>query len=91
MEHKFRKPYSFDGDSFEKIDLDLDALTGDDMLTAEREFTAAGGFGAMMETSKGYLAILAAKAAKVPAEFINGLPAKEFSKITLAVQTFLFE
>lgn len=91
MEHKFSKPYSFDGDSFEKIDLDLDALTGDDMLTAEREFTAAGGFGAMMETSKGYLAILAAKAAKVPAEFINGLPAKEFSKITLAVQTFLFE
>ena len=91
MEHKFRKPYSFDGDSFDKIDLDLDALTGDDMLTAEREFTAAGGFGAMMETSKGYLAILAAKAAKVPAEFINGLPAKEFSKITLAVQTFLFE
>ena len=91
MEHKFSKPYSFDGDSFEKIDLDLDALTGDAMLTAEREFTAAGGFGAMMETSKGYLAILAAKAAKVPAEFINGLPAKEFSKITLAVQTFLFE
>ena len=91
MEHKFSKPYSFDGDSFDKIDLDLDALTGDDMLTAEREFTAAGGFGAMMETSKGYLAILAAKAAKVPAEFINGLPAKEFSKITLAVQTFLFE
>ena len=91
MEHKFSKPYSFDGDSFEKIDLDLDALTGDDMLTAEREFTAAGGFGAMMETSKGYLAILAAKAAKVPAEFINGLPAKEFSKVTLAVQTFLFE
>lgn len=91
MEHKFSKPYEFEGDTFEKLDLNLDALTGEDMLSAEREFTAAGGFGAMIETSKGYLAILAAKAAKVPAEFIQGLPAKEFSKVTLAVQTFLFE
>ena len=91
MEHKFSKPYAFEGDTFDMIDLNLEKLTGDDMLAAERDFTATGGFGAMMETSKGYLAILAAKAAGVVPEFINGLPAKEFSKVTLAVQTFLFE
>lgn len=91
MEHKFSKPYEFEGDTFDKIDLNLDALTGDDMLAAERDFGAGGGLAAMVETSKGYLAILAAKAAKVPVEFINGLPVKEFSQVTMAVQAFLFE
>lgn len=85
----FAKPFSFEGQEYESIKLDLESLTGEDMIAAEREFTAGGNFTAMTEMNKQYLSIIAAKAAKLPNEFMRRLPAKEFSKVTVLVQNFL--
>lgn len=85
---KFSKPVEFEGEKYESLAIDLDALTGNDLLAAEKETRMLGDKTAVMELSKQYLAVVAAKAAKVPVEMINGLPAKYFTQITLAVQSF---
>ncbi len=68
----------------------LDELTGNDLLEAEKEYAAEGGTAPVAELNKGYLSIVAAKAAKVPVELIRALPAKDFSQVTIMVQNFLF-
>lgn len=83
------KPYSFEGADYTEIVLDLDGLTGEDMLQAEREFSAGKEFAPVPVMNSAYIAIVAAKAAKKPAEFIKRLPAKEFSKVIVTVQNFL--
>jgi len=85
---KFASPITFEGIQYESIDLDLDGLTGNDLLAAEKESRAMGDKTAVPELSKQYLAAVAAKAAKVPVEMIMGLPAKYFTQITLQVQSF---
>lgn len=87
----FRKPFAFEGKEYKEIRLDLDALSGRDVIDAEAEARAMGVRAIMLESSKAYQAILAAKAAGVAVDFINALPAKEFSRVTGEVQGFLLE
>lgn len=86
-----KKPFEFEGQTYSELVLDLDSLTGQDMIDAEAEARAAGDRSIMLETSKTYLAIVAAKAGKVPVDMLKNLPAKEFTKITAQVQSFFFE
>lgn len=52
---KLKKPLEYNGKKYEEIEYDLDALTGDDLLTAEAEMCASGGgAGQMVELSKMY-------------------------------------
>lgn len=92
---KFAKPIEFEGKKYEEISLDLDSITGNDLELAENQFIAQNpeiaAQTALKELSKGYQSILAAKAAKVPVEFIKALPAREYSKVTMAVQVFLLK
>ncbi|WGV57787.1 phage tail assembly protein [Brevibacillus brevis] len=86
---KFRKPFQFDGRTYEELVLDLDSLTGDDLIACERMVQASQDMSYMKETSKSYLAAVAARSAKVPVEMMSKLPAREFTKVTVKVQTFL--
>lgn len=86
-----KKSFEFEGQTHTEIVLDLDSLTGQDMIDAEAEARASGDRAIMLETSKTYHVIVAAKAGKVPAELLKKLPAKEFTKITALVQSFFFE
>jgi len=88
---KLSKPYSYDGKDYEEINLDFDILTGNDLIKAEAEARIIGGPMPVPELSKQYQAVIAAKAARVHVDMITGLPAKDFSKITVMVQDFLFE
>lgn len=88
---KLSKPVAWEEIQYDAIFLDLEGLTGNDLLEAEREFIASGGNAAVAELSKGYLATVAARAAKVPTEVIKALSAKDFSSITLKVQHFLLD
>lgn len=90
MKIVFDKPLSFEGKEYAELDLNLDGLTGQDMINADIEARILGDKTAMLEVSKTYQAIIAAKAAKVPVELIKTLPAKEFSRITGNVFNFLF-
>ncbi|MCM0759610.1 phage tail assembly protein [Sporomusa sphaeroides DSM 2875] len=87
----FRKPFTFEGKEYTEIRLDLDALSGKDVIDAEAEARAMGIRAIMLESSKAYQAILAAKAAGVTIDMIQALPAKEFSSVTGSVQGFLLE
>jgi len=89
----FRKPFTFEGKEYKELTLDLDSLTGKDIINASTEarLLEQGDFSPVLELSKAFQAVIAAKAAKVPVEMLLSLPAKEFSNITLLVENFLFE
>lgn len=90
---KFKKPYNFEGDVFNEIDLNLDTLTGTDIESAEMQFMTQNPKIAMQtplkEMSKGFQSVIAAKASKQPVEFFKQLPAADYVKVTTRVQTFL--
>jgi hypothetical protein len=83
------KPIEHNSQTIAELDLDLDGLTGADLEQVEREFTASGHQGGIPETSKIYQAMVAARACRVPYDVLRTLPAKDYSKITLSVLTFL--
>jgi len=91
MKHVLKKTFTFEGKEFTEIDLDIEALTGDDLIKASKEARILGDVAPVQELSMTYLAVVAAKAAKVPVDMINALPAKEFSKVKIVVQNFLLE
>lgn len=87
------RPIIFDGETIEKIKLDFDSLTGGDIEKAELQFNSENPQGAtvviMKEMSKGFCAIVAAKAAKVNVNLIRSLNARDYTKITARVMNFL--
>lgn len=87
----FRKPFKFEEKEYTDLQLDLDSLSGKDVIEAETEARSMGVRAIMLESSKVYQAILAAKAAGVTIDLIQALPAKEFSSVTGEVQSFLLE
>lgn len=89
MEHKFAKPYNFEGKDYESISFDLDALTGRDIAAAKREFAAAGNFSAVPAADSEFCALVLARACKQPKEFFDGLPAKDYCALTQQVTNFL--
>lgn len=92
MEIKFKKPFNFEGQEYESITLDLDALTGGDIEEAQFLVTMdKKSSGGVPELNKAFCAQVAALASKKPVEFVRALPAKEYAKVTLEVQTFLLD
>lgn len=85
------RPFTFDGKEYTELILDLDSLTGRDLLKAEAEARIISGPSPVSEFSKSYNAVVAAKAAKVMVDMIFDLPAKDFTRVTLLVQDFLLE
>lgn len=86
---KFGKPFEFEGETFESIDLDLDGLRGSDITEAYRLYASAGNFSPMVSTDPNFCSQIAASAASKPLEFIDALPAPDFIYVTQAVQNFL--
>jgi len=90
---KLSKPVQFEGKEYKELVLDVDSLTGNDIELAENQFIAQNAQIAaqtpLKDLSKGFQAILAARAAKVPVEMIKALPAKDYSKVTIVIQNFL--
>ena len=85
------KPVTFDGKEYTKLELDFDSLTGRELMKAEAEAKALnpGGFAPVLELSKPYQVVVAAKAAKVPADVIIDLSGSDYTKVTVAAQNFL--
>jgi hypothetical protein len=72
-----------------EIKMDLDSLTGRDLIKAEVEARIIAGPSPVSELSKPYNAVVAALAAKVPVDMILDLPARDFTLVTMTVQDFL--
>lgn len=85
----FTKPHVFEDKEYKELALNWESLTGRDLIAASNESRALGDVNLVPELSKTYLAVVAAKAAHVPMEVIQSLPAKDFTAVTMAVQNFL--
>ncbi len=81
-----------EGIELEGIELNLDDLTGEDLERAQ-ELVAQSrkGVGNVPEFNKAYISQVAAFAANLPVEVIRGLPAKQYTLVTLEVQNFLLD
>ena len=85
---KLTKPLEYNGKKYEELEYDFDALTGEDLLTAEAEVNAAGAIVPVMDLSKAYQAAVFARAAKVDYAMMRKLGAKDFTDATAAVMNF---
>lgn len=90
---KLKTPIDFEGKPIEEISLQLDTLTGGQLLAIERrvraEMHTRGEVPLSMETDSSYLIAVAAAAAGKPVELFESLRAADFTAIKMAVQNFL--
>ena len=89
MRIKLRKLVTWEEKTYQELDLNLDALTGKDLLAVTRELQAAKEPVLSPNTDARYHAAVAARAARVPVELIHALPARDFTRVTVEVQGFL--
>lgn len=87
----FSKPYNFEGEIFNGIDLSgLEDINGRRLTAIEKAFGKAGVVSSMPETTSTYAKIAASAATGLPAEFFEDLPGKEVRKIKSAVTRFFY-
>lgn len=86
---KLYKPFDFNGEKITEIKMDLEALTAEDMIEAERMASPSVQMAMLKEYMKEYQILVAARAAKKPEGMFLKLKAKDFSRVTIAVQNFL--
>lgn len=85
----FKTPYTFEKKVYPSIDLGgMEDLTASDVFEATAYNRHKGGDPAQTEFSAPYLLYLAAKAAGVPIEFMEGLPIWEASQVRYAAMSF---
>ncbi|OPJ63685.1 phage tail assembly protein [Clostridium chromiireducens] len=88
---KFKKPYTFEGQTYEGIDLsDIENISTKDLVETDKLFYATGNIAPSTEMSMAYALIVASKAAKKPLEFFTNLPGREGVKVKTAVVNFLY-
>lgn len=77
------------GKTINEFDFNLEKLTGNDLIEAEKEVMIADNTPLVMDFNRSFLITLAAKSASVPVDALKGLNIQDFSKITNEVQRFL--
>lgn len=88
---KFRKPYTFEGETFDGIDLSgLEDLSARDMIATQRTMEKSGSINVLPEMSLEYACLFAAKATGKPVEFFQELPPKEAIKVKNRVTNFFY-
>lgn len=79
-----KRPFEFEGEWIEELYLDLDSLTGRDIMDASKGVESY-----VQETDKTYLCNIAAKALKRPKEVMYFMSAKDATAICYEVSNFL--
>lgn len=87
--YTFSKAVDFEGTDYKEIVMNLENLTGRDIKEVSKELLLQGEVMGLVETNKYFLAAIAARSANLPTEFMDYIPARDFSKITVDVQNFL--
>lgn len=88
---KFNKPYRFEGDTFQSVDLSgLENLSAEDMVAADKYLTRSGNFTVMPEMTLEYALFIASRTAGKPIEFFLKLPPKEALKVKNRVTSFFY-
>ena len=87
----FKKPFTFEGVSYESVDLSgLESLSAADMIAVNKTIERGGSASVLPEMSLEYACLMAARATGKPVEFFKALPPKEAIKVKNRVTNFLF-
>ena len=87
----FKKPFLFEGISYENVDLSgLEDLSAKDMIAANKIMERGGTVNVLPEMSLEYACIICARITGKPVEFFQSLPSKDALKIKNRVTNFLY-
>ena len=86
-----RKPVSFEGKQYEKIDLSgMEEITAADMIAVNRMLNRKGNVDFLQEMTLEYALNLAARATGMPIEFFENLPPYAAMQVKSRVTGFLY-
>lgn len=97
--HEFKKPFTYDGRTYERLSFDWESLSGKDSVAIERELVNRNIAVVHAGFTPEYLAAMAVRACTyrnedgfrtVTTNMIYALPLGEFRKICIAARSFLF-
>lgn len=89
MEITLKKAIKINGKETDKVTLDFDGITGNDLIAAEKTLRALGDTTPTAYLSMNYHAIIAAKLMGVALDDVLEMNATDFKNITVAVAGFL--
>ncbi len=88
---QFKKPFIFEGASYEGIDLSgLESLSAADMIAVNKAIERGGTVNVLPEMSLEYACLISSRACGKPVEFFKALPPKEALKVKNRVTNFLY-
>lgn len=83
------EPFSWCGKTYETINFDFNALTGDDMEAIDDELSAMGQTTGTAAYERAQYKLLAARAGGIPADMVSKLPLVDYNQIIQAARAFL--
>lgn len=86
---KLKTPLKVKDSTVTEVDLNFDTITGQDLVTAEKEVRAMGDTTPSVFLSMRFHAAVAAKLIGVPVDDILALPVADFQKLVMPVGNFL--
>ncbi|GHS91252.1 hypothetical protein AGMMS49957_18030 [Synergistales bacterium] len=89
MKIQLKKALRHKGQDLTELDIQLETLTGVDLIEVEQQLFKSGKVALMPDYSKVYLIRVAARAARIPVEVMETLSARDFTVVTNQVQSFL--
>ena len=87
----FGKPYTFEGETYYGVDCScIDDLTGADLCAINKRLNNSGNVAAVKELDYEFCKLAFTRAANIPVELLDAMPAKEFSKVMRRVSNYFF-
>jgi len=88
---KFNKPYEFEGQEYNDLDLSkLEEITSQDLIDANRMYLTQTSMPAISEADIYFTLLIASSVTGKPLNFFEKLPAREGMKVKRIVSDFLF-
>lgn len=96
--HEFKRPFTYEGRTYEQLSFDWESLSGKDSVAIERELRGINVTVVLAEFTPEYLAAMAARACTyrngdgfrtVNTDLLYALPLREFRQICSAARRFL--
>ena len=89
MKIQLKKAIMHKGQVLQELDVDLDRLTGNDLIDVEEQVLRTGSPIQSTDFSRVYLIAVAARALKIPVEVLRMMTARDFNKVVTEVRNFL--
>jgi hypothetical protein len=89
--HKFKKPFEYEGNKYATINFNFEKLTGRDMIAIENEMQANNEYALDPLLSRNFQSKMASKAGGIGSDALEAMPIQEFNRITNAARNFLID